>query len=190
VRAARRSRAKAPARGRPRAGKSPSGYLGRVRIGVVSDTHDNTRNVEQIVELLAAARVERVIHTGDVTKARTLRALARLAVPVFGVWGNNDLERESLDEAVRAHGFHFVEPPLELEWWGRRIVVVHDPTDHPEPALFAGDVLLHGHDHIRRIERRNGTLVFNPGECAGHLRGHNAVGVLDLERLEVELLRF
>jgi hypothetical protein len=32
--------------------------------------------------------------------------------------------------------------------------------------------------------------VFNPGECAGHLRGHNAVGVIDLVRLETTLLRF
>ena len=36
----------------------------------------------------------------------------------------------------------------------------------------------------------NGTLVFNPGECAGWLDGRNAVGVLDLVRLEADVLRF
>jgi hypothetical protein len=40
------------------------------------------------------------------------------------------------------------------------------------------------------VERSGGRLRFNPGECAGHMPGHNAVGILDLETLGVELLRF
>jgi predicted phosphodiesterase len=40
------------------------------------------------------------------------------------------------------------------------------------------------------VERRGESLVFNPGECAGHLRGHNAVGIVDLVTLDVELLHF
>jgi putative phosphoesterase len=161
-----------------------------VRIGVVSDTHDNLDNVERIVELFNGAGVERVVHTGDITQAKTLRVLAGLRIPLVGVYGNNDQERESLEAAVRAHGFHFVDPPLGIEWAGRRIVVVHDPTDHGADELYAGHVLLHGHDHILRVETREQTLVFNPGECAGHIRGHNAIGVLDLVSLETEILRF
>jgi predicted phosphodiesterase len=36
----------------------------------------------------------------------------------------------------------------------------------------------------------DGSLVFNPGECAGHMTGFNAIGVLDLSTLETELLKF
>jgi predicted phosphodiesterase len=50
--------------------------------------------------------------------------------------------------------------------------------------------VLHGHTHRAVHERRAGALVFNPGECAGMLPGHNAVGVLDLSSLEAEWLRF
>jgi hypothetical protein len=35
-----------------------------------------------------------------------------------------------------------------------------------------------------------GSLIFNPGECAGHMIGFNAIGVLDLATLETELLKF
>ena len=42
----------------------------------------------------------------------------------------------------------------------------------------------------RTTLRSAGRLVFNPGECAGHLPGHNAVGVLDLATLETEILLF
>ena len=159
-----------------------------MRIGVVSDTHNNLANVRRIVDILNAARVERVVHTGDVTQAKTLRALAELEVPLVGVYGNND-EREPLAEVAREVGFEMVEPPLELAWSGRRLLVVHDPLD--VDRWWSGhDVVLHGHDHRRRIDRDNGRLVFNPGECAGHLEGRNAVGIVDLASLEAEILLF
>ena len=68
--------------------------------GVISDTHDNARNVARMVEVLRAARVERVIHTGDITRPATLRLFGALGVPLFGVYGNNDREREPLAAAA------------------------------------------------------------------------------------------
>ena len=161
-----------------------------MRIGVISDTHDNTRSVARIVELLRGARVERVIHTGDITRPDTLRVLAGLEVPLFGVYGNNDTERDALGRAAAEYGVVLAEPPLELRWAGRRITVVHDRSAHPALELSACEVLLHGHDHRYSLERVNGTLLFNPGECAGFLEGWNSVGVLDLTGLEPERLRF
>ena len=72
---------------------------------------------------------------------------------------------------------------------GRRIVVVHDPKDLPAHGRGA-EVALHGHDHHTARRFQDGALVFNPGECAGHLAGHNRVGVVDLRSLETELLYF
>jgi putative phosphoesterase len=159
-----------------------------MRIGVVSDTHNLLPNVRRIVELFNAARVEHVIHTGDVTQGRTVHALAALEAPLTGVYGNND-EREDIAAAAREHGFVFHEGVARLTLASRRIVVVHDPLDL---AAFDDehDVALHGHDHRLVIERSGGRLRFNPGECAGMMAGYNAVGVLDLATLEVELLKF
>ena len=161
-----------------------------MRIGVVSDTHNNLSNVACIVELFNDAGVERVVHTGDITQAKTLDALAGLRAPLVGVYGNNDVEREALDAAAARHGFEFTDPPLRLTWASRRIVVVHDPLEL-DPELRTGhDVVLFGHIHSRVIEREGGRLCFNPGECAGHMQGYNAVGVVDLATLATELLRF
>ena len=161
-----------------------------MRIGVVSDTHNNLRNVGRIVELFNDAGVARVVHTGDITQAKTLEALAGLAAPLFGVFGNNDCERESLQRAIATHGFNFHEPPFECIWHRRRIVVVHDPRDLENLPHGRHDLALHGHTHLYRLTRTAGRLEFNPGECAGHLAGYNAVGVVDLETMEAELLRF
>ena len=166
-----------------------------MKIGIVSDTHNHLPNVQKIVALFNDAGVERVIHTGDITQAKTLEVFARLRMPLLGVYGNNDEgERESLETAVAAYGFHFQDPPFVLEWHSRRIMVVHDPLEfdgHLDPSY---DLALHGHTHLYRHERSGvngaGQVIFNPGECAGHMPGFNAIGVLDLETLVPELLKF
>lgn len=161
-----------------------------MRIGVVSDTHDNLANVARIVELFDAAGVARVVHTGDITQAKTLHVLSRLHAPLVGVYGNNDRERDALEHAARLHGMALVDPPLSLEIGGRALAVVHDPENLSPEILARHRIALHGHTHRRVLEERRGTLIFNPGECAGMMRGHNVVGVLDLVTLGVELLRF
>lgn len=157
------------------------------RIGVVSDTHNNLVNVRDIVALFNAAAVSRVVHTGDITRAKTLDVLAGLEMPLYGVFGNNDVERDALNAAADRHGFVLAEPPLHLDWDGRRIVVVHDPRDF---RLAGENLALHGHTHMYRCEWEADTLVFNPGECAGHMRGYNAVGVVDLDAMETSRLKF
>lgn len=161
-----------------------------MRIGVVSDTHNHLGNVRRIVELFNAARVDRVVHTGDITQAKTLELLSGLHAPLVGVYGNNDQEREALSVSAARFGFSLAEPPLELHWAERRILVVHDPRDLAGALRDDHDVALHGHNHECVVERRGRCLVFNPGECAGHLPGHNRVGLLDLVGLSTELLRF
>ncbi len=161
-----------------------------MRIGIVSDTHNQLRNVERIVELFNQAGVERVIHTGDITQAKVVALLGRLRMPVLGVYGNNDLEREALSAAADEHGIALSDPPLHLELGGRSLKVVHDPLDIQEHWLAQHDVVLHGHNHRTVIERRGGCLVFNPGECAGIMAGHNSIGVLDLSTRTPELLHF
>jgi putative phosphoesterase len=159
-----------------------------VRIGVVSDTHNHLPNVRRIVELLNAAGVAQVVHTGDITQAKTLDAFGGLRAPLVGVYGNNDVERDALGAAAARHGFLLAESGLELALAGRRIVVVHDPRELEARNDF--DLALHGHTHRLTAVREAHRLVFNPGECAGHLPGYNAVGVVDLVTLEVELLNF
>ena len=162
-----------------------------MRVGVVSDTHNNLKNVRRIVELFNNANVERVIHTGDISQAKTIEALTALNAPVWGVFGNNDIdERSSLDPAIASAGFTFVEPPLFLRWHNRQIIVVHDPLEFFGHLDATHDLALHGHTHRYRLESEGGTTIFNPGECAGHMAGYNAVGVVDLTNLETSLLKF
>ena len=162
-----------------------------MRIGVVGDTHNRMSNVDQIVALFQEARVERVIHTGDITQPAVLERFARLEVPLLGVYGNNDLhERAQLASQALRLGMDLTDPPRTVEWAGRRILVVHDPEHAPTRLPSDLDLVLHGHTHRHRLEQHGETLIFNPGECAGFMPGQNSVGLVDLVSLDTERLRF
>ena len=90
-----------------------------MKIGVVSDTHNNLKNVRKIVELFNANDVERVIHTGDISQAKTLDVLAELNAPLWGVFGNNDQERDSLLSACQQHGFQVQTSQTCFTWCTR-----------------------------------------------------------------------
>lgn len=162
-----------------------------MRIGIVGDTHNNLKNVRRIVELFNESGVERVIHTGDISQPKTLDALTHLSMPMYGVWGNNDLgEREALSARAEQLGFVFCEPPLELIWHERSILVVHDPLEMHGVLGDHHELVLHGHTHLYRHEQHGHRLIFNPGECAGHMAGYNAVGVVDLGNMSASLIKF
>ncbi len=159
-------------------------------LGVVSDTHNNLKNCRRIVELFNQAGVDHVIHTGDITQAKTIEVLSQLHAPVSGVFGNNDKERDSLAAAVETYRYCFREPPLSLVLEDRQIMVVHDPLELQGQDVDGLDVVLHGHTHQLTIEQHGRRLTFNPGECAGMMQGFNAVGLLDLGTLKPEILYF
>ena len=162
-----------------------------MKIGVVSDTHNNLKNVRRIVELFNDAGVERVIHTGDITQPKVIAEFSSLEAPLYGVFGNNDQgELSALEPMVRKHGFHFVQPPLALVWAERRIVVVHSPEELAMVDEKDFDVVLHGHTHRLTIEYDNARLTFNPGESAGMMAGANAIGILDLVELSPHIISF
>jgi len=96
----------------------------------------------------------------------------------------------SNEAACLEHGMQFCDGPLHLEWAGWRLVVVHDPRELTPGLLHGCDIALHGHDHRHTVEMRGQTLVINPGESAGHVKGCSTVGILDLMSLRTEILNF
>ncbi len=162
-----------------------------MRIGVVGDTHDRMSNVERIVALFREARIERIVHTGDITRPGVLERFAKLEIPMLGVFGNNDLpELNRLEQEASRYGMDFAPPPRTVRWADRQILIVHDPEQAPSMIPSEIDLVLHGHTHRHRHELCGDTLIFNPGECAGFMPGKNAVGLVDLASLEARRLWF
>ena len=82
-----------------------------MRVGIVSDTHNNIKNVKKVIELFNNSKVEKVIHTGDITQPKVLTQFKDLQAPLYGVFGNNDQDRASLDQEIKARGSFLKDTP-------------------------------------------------------------------------------
>jgi putative phosphoesterase len=121
-------------------------------IGLISDTHGLLRpQVHQ-----ALARVELILHAGDVGGDEILDELALIA-PVIAVCGNTD-----------APGDPRLRESIELVVGGVSIHVSHghevgSPTPARLLARYAAQVIVYGHTHRQLVISVDGRLVVNPG---------------------------
>lgn len=118
-------------------------------VGLVSDTHGLLRP-----EALEALRgVELIVHAGDVGAGAVLERLAEIA-PVAAIRGNND--RGSWADAL---------PQTRVVEVGDTLLyVVHDVAELELDPVAAGfHVVVSGHSHRPRVDRRGGVLFVNPG---------------------------
>lgn len=161
-------------------------------IGVVSDTHNNLKNIEQIISLFNNEEIKLVIHTGDIANAKSLAKFSNLNADLIGVYGNNDRNELGLQDVAIKYSFQFQEPPKLLTLFNRNIAVFHEPDSIDDFLILNKkiDIVLHGHTHRYRNEIEKDILFFNPGESAGMQAGMNAIGLVNLENLETKRIFF
>jgi len=161
-------------------------------VGVVSDTHNRLDNVQEIVNIFNSNYVDLVIHTGDITNSHTLKSFSQLRCSLKGVFGNNDLNEPGLRETASKLGFEFKLPPLILTLEGVKLAILHEPEAIEKLIGYEKniDLILHGHTHRYRNEVTNGIKIFNPGECAGSMKGKNAVGLINTKTLDTKRIFF
>jgi putative phosphoesterase len=121
------------------------------RFGLLSDTHGLLRPQA----LAALAGVEHVVHAGDLGSPDVLEAL-RARFLVTAVRGNVD--RGAWAAALPGR--------VTVELSGLLVHVLHDVGDLDlDPAAAGIQVVVSGHSHLPRVERRGSVLFVNPGSC-------------------------
>ena len=165
-------------------------------VGVLSDSHDNIEGVRKAIELFNDRGVDFVFHLGDIVSPFTLRLFGKLESDFGIIFGNNDGDKLLLSSIAREYGFIISEPPLLLELADRKILALHGWRD---PRYTVGlvyslarsgayDVILYGHTHRVDIRKIGGTLIVNPGEVHGYISGKSTIAIVDLDKLEVEVV--
>jgi putative phosphoesterase len=128
------------------------GYSRRMRIGVISDTHNYLDpKLSQVFQGVA-----HILHAGDIGRPWLILALEQIA-PVTAVLGNTDIASGFKETAVIVLG-------------GRKFLI-HHILDPKNPALVLRrriiseqpDVVVFGHTHRQFCETLGGTLYLNPG---------------------------
>ena len=122
-------------------------------IGAISDTHGLLR--PEALAALANAKVEHILHAGDVGDPAILDTLRRIA-PVTAIRGNIDLS-----------GPCATLPATDaVELGGKLFYLIHFIHDLDINPVAAGvSVVLSGHSHKPSVESRDGVLYLNPGSA-------------------------
>ena len=163
-----------------------------MKIGVISDTHDQGELIRKAVEYFNSEGVELVIHCGDWVAPFILYFFQGLKAPIRGVFGNNDGDHELLrkrfseNKRLELRG-NFAEITAD----GLKIALLHGGDVELLEALIDQerfDVVVHGHTHIAETHRKGKTLVVNPGEVCGYLTGKSTLALLDTVKREAKII--
>ncbi|MFO0795903.1 MAG: metallophosphoesterase family protein [Gemmataceae bacterium] len=158
-----------------------------MRLGILSDTHDEFDRTRVAVEILRTAGAEALIHCGDLTGVPVLAACAVL--PCWFVFGNHDsdatpwLRQAATDLGVECLGWGGV---VEIE--GSRVGVCHGHLTSDLRHVLADrpDYLLTGHTHFAFDRTESGVRRINPG--ALHRADLFTAALLDTETGEARTI--
>ena len=159
-----------------------------MKIGIISDTHDNLPQIKKAVEIFNREKVELVLHAGDFVSPFTFLEFKNLNCPLKGVFGNNDGDKLYLQEKFK--GIGEIYPTLyETNIDHKNIIMLHE--EKLIDALAESqkyEVIIYGHTHRTDLRKIGKTLIINPGECGGWLSGKSTIALLDLENLEPKII--
>src|SRR4029079_9311054 len=140
-----------------------------VKIGVISDTHDDIENTEKAIKIFNLTKVDHVFHAGDYVYPGIISLFKKLnkETKFYGVRGNNDGELMGITKQ-----FAEIEHALFLNEFGKLLIssikigIYHGTNSDLSSSLVESqlfDILILGHTHVKRIENIGKTLVLNPG---------------------------
>jgi len=138
-----------------------------MKLGVLSDSHGNLKNLEEAAKwLIENEKVEVLVHLGD--DSDDTKVLEKFGVKLIKVPG-------VFEDYYQDPG---ITNRLIETFDGKRVLISHTEEVHkndpapevkelirPEEVIAKKevDLALVGHTHIPKIEDRGGVLIFNPG---------------------------
>ena len=154
-----------------------------MRLGIISDTHDNVAAIERAVAVFEREGVDTLVHCGDFIAPPVLPFFE--GFEVHGVLGNNDGELDGLEAGFRdlGNGSALHGRLAELTFDGTDVAVLHGESKERVAALAATgdyDLVCYGHHHERDHHEIEGCLVVNPGAQFPTVPAeHNTVATYD-----------
>ena len=151
----------------------------KLKIGLISDTHDNFKNIESAVKIFNGKKISYVIHAGDITTPEAVEAFVGLKL--IGVLGNNDIDKEGLYNAFKKIGGELRGELCEIEEDDLLIAVYHGTDFKKREALIQSgkyDVVVYGHTHKVDNKAVGKTIIINPGTANGWFFGYKATAAI------------
>ena len=161
-----------------------------MKIGVISDTHDNIPAVIESFKYFEKNKIKMVLHLGDIISPFVIRFIRKVYTgELKAIFGNNDGEKLFLMEMFKQHNAEVTVGPRIIQLAKRRIFMSHEPIS-PETLAKDYNLVLYGHLHETHSKRFTNSLILNPGEACGYLSNKRTLAVVDLVTLDFKIVEF
>jgi putative phosphoesterase len=161
-----------------------------MKIGILSDTHNHTPNLERALSLFRARGITTLIHCGDMTSPNT--AVLLKGFHVIAVAGNMDVNTGQLERALKMlNPQNSLSATFTGEIEGISIAATHSHRGNV-PELVANGrytYIFHGHTHRRKHEQVGSSHIINPGALGGTQHESRSVCVVNLATNHVEFIQ-
>ena len=128
-----------------------------MKIGIVSDTHNNWANFKKAIDWMNKEKIEMILHCGDIQSQDIIDQSKKAFIgKIDFVKGNADFNLSDLPDQK------------ELKADDKKIIFVHFPAEAKKLAQSGKyDIVFYGHTHKAWEEKVGNCRMINPGELAG-----------------------
>ena len=144
-----------------------------MKIGIISDSHDDVNNVNKAINIFQEEKVKAIIHAGDIISPPIIKEFKKLTdggVKFFGIFGNNDGEKKGLENAFSYINGELLGDEGKIEIDGLKICIYHGQDTHKKEKIINSqkfDIFIYGHSHTKDSvvvkNKKRETIVLNPG---------------------------
>lgn len=167
-----------------------------MKIGIVSDTHGSLTAFQRVLDVFGPC--DFMLHAGDIlyhgprnplpvgyNPQGLAEAINRLTVPFITAAGNCDAPIDQVLISVP------IQSPYALFCTDKfRVLVNHGHEKSEEELLelsikWGVNILVTGHTHVKRLEKKDDIILVNPGSCALPKDGTPSVAVMDEREIKL-----
>lgn len=161
-----------------------------MKIGLLSDTHNNLPNLIAALETFRDRSIQTVIHCGDLTDFDLVSHFHDFRL--IYLTGNMDYASGTIQRRVaKLNQDNFAGPVFRGKLDGVAVAATHSHIEGKLMELIqSGDYewIFHGHTHQRRDEVIRGVRIVNPGALGGLKRSPRSFCIVDLNEPNVEFI--
>jgi len=158
-----------------------------MKIGIISDTHNNIELTEKALSVFKKNNVELIIHAGDFTSPKILNLFKNFNCKF--VLGNGDIDIENLNKESKNLGFGCIDEQCTFETDNKKFIVFHgDNVLLFRKTVASGeyDYIIKGHTHFFENYISNKSRIINPGTL--YSRDERSIAILDTKTDNVEMI--
>ena len=159
-----------------------------MKIGIMSDSHDNINNIKKAIQIFKEQEVEAILHAGDLISPFCVPLFDEFKGNFFLCAGNNLGDTPLVKNKIAEIGIYFTQVG-EIELDNAQFALYHGTHESITTALIDSqnyDYVIIGHTHHKEIKEKGKTLLINPGETFGDLYGSATIAILDTNTRSVE----